>query len=103
MKPLPPPERIKLDVRRAKTYSLGSRESKVEATEVGRPLEAGLSFAQWFDRIPDILAGADLRFTVDAITKARRRGRGAGQVYRGARDARDPQRQDHAPPAARDA
>ena len=76
MKPLPPPKKVKLDVRRAKTYSLGSRASKVEATEVGQPLEAGLSFAQWFDRLPDILAGADLRFAVDAITKARKRGRG---------------------------
>ncbi len=76
MKELRRPPRPKLDVRRARTYPLGKRPSKVGAAEVGRPLEPGLSFAQWLDRIPDILAGADLRFAVDAIAKARLRGRG---------------------------
>lgn len=76
MKDLRPPPRPKLDVRRALTYPLGRRASKVEAEEVGRPLEPGLSFADWLDRIPNILAGADLRFAVDAIAKARLRGRG---------------------------
>ncbi len=75
MKPLPPPPRPKLDVRRARTYPLGGRASKVGADEVGRALEPGLTFAQWLDRIPDILAGSDLRLAVDAIATARRKGR----------------------------
>ena len=76
MKELEPPPRPKLDVRRARTYPLGGRPSKVAAAEVGRRLEPGLSFAQWLERIPDILAGSDLRFAVESITKARLKGRG---------------------------
>lgn len=76
MKPLAKPPRPKLDVRRAKTYPLGGRASKVAAGEVGHKLEAGLSFAEWFSRIPNILAGEDLRTAVDAIVTARRKGRG---------------------------
>ncbi|MDG2306869.1 MAG: hypothetical protein P8R42_19935 [Candidatus Binatia bacterium] len=76
MKALKPPARPKLDVKRAKTYPLGGRPSKVAAGEVGRKLEPGLSFAEWLDRIPNILAGEDLRYAVDAITKSRLKGRG---------------------------
>ncbi len=76
MKALKPPPRPKLDVRRAQTYPLGGRASKVAAREVGHKLEPGLSFAQWLDRIPNILAGEDLRIAVDAITKARLAGKG---------------------------
>lgn len=76
MKALKPPPRPKLDVRRAQTYPLGGRASKVAAGEVGHKLEPGLSFAQWLDRIPNILAGEDLRIAVDAITKARLSGKG---------------------------
>ncbi len=76
MKALKRPPRPKLDVRQAKTYPLGGRPSKVAAAEVGRKLEPGLSFADWLDRLPNILAGADLRIVVDAITTARLKGRG---------------------------
>lgn len=76
MKALKPPPRPKLDVRRAQTYPLRGRASKVAAKEVGHKLEPGLSFAQWLDRIPNILAGEDLRIAVDAITKARLAGKG---------------------------
>ncbi|MFP6663409.1 MAG: hypothetical protein VCC00_04335 [Deltaproteobacteria bacterium] len=73
---LPLPPRPKLDLRRARTYPLAGRPSKVQVDELPEPLCAGLSFAEFLDRVPNILAGADLRKAVAAITKARRGGRG---------------------------
>lgn len=72
---LPAPPRPHLDARRARTYPLGKRASKVAAAAVGRALEPGLSFAEWLARLPDILAAADLTLSdevmkaVDAVTK----------------------------------
>lgn len=65
-----------LDVRRARTYPLARRASKVAASALGGRLEAGLSFAAFLDRLPDLLAAADLRFAADAIATARRAGHG---------------------------
>lgn len=74
--PLPLPDRPRLDVRRARTYPLERRASKVAATAVGRALEPGLSFSEWLARLPDILAAADLRVAADTIARARLAGRG---------------------------
>lgn len=73
---LPAPPRPHLDARRARTYPLGKRASKVAAAAVGRALEPGLSFAEWLARLPDILAAADLRLAADTIARARLAGRG---------------------------
>src|SRR5690606_29247100 len=73
---LPAPPRPKLDVRRARTYPLARRASKVAAHEIGGPLEPGLTFAQWLERLPNILAAADLRFAAETIARARLAGRG---------------------------
>lgn len=73
---LPAPPRPRLDARRARTYPLEKRASKVAASAVGRALEPGLSFAEWLARLPDILAAADLRLAADTIARARLAGRG---------------------------
>jgi hypothetical protein len=72
---LPIPPRPKLDFRRARTYPLAKRPSKVQVDELPRPLSEGLSFAEFLDRVPDILAGADLRRAIAAVARARRAGR----------------------------
>jgi hypothetical protein len=69
------PERPKLDPRRARTYPLRARASKVAAVALGRALEPGLGFAEWLERLPDILAARDLRFAADTIARARIAGR----------------------------
>jgi hypothetical protein len=73
---LRPPKRPKLDVRRARTYPLGGRPSKVATTAFGAALEPGLRFADWLERLPDILAAADLRFAARTIAETRLAGRG---------------------------
>jgi hypothetical protein len=73
---LPRPPRAKLDVRRARTYPLQRRPSKVAAAALGGALQPGLRFSEWLARLPNILAGADLRFAADSIVQARARGRG---------------------------
>ncbi|HZR82794.1 MAG TPA: hypothetical protein VFD92_16990 [Candidatus Binatia bacterium] len=73
---LSPPPRPKLDVRKARTYPLARRASKVATAALGRALEPGLSFSDWLARLPDILAGSDLRAAADAIARARLAGRG---------------------------
>ncbi len=72
---LRPPPLPKLDIRRARTYPLARRESKVAATELGGTLEAGLRFSEFLARLPNILAGADLRFAAETIARARLAGR----------------------------
>jgi hypothetical protein len=69
------PPRPRLDVRKARTYPLARRASKVAAAELARALEPGLGFAEWLARLPDILAAKDLRFAADAIARARLGGR----------------------------
>ncbi len=76
MPPLPPPGRTRLDLRRVRTYSLSRRPSKVAARALGRSLAPGLSFAEWFDRLPDILGAAELRAAAATIARARLGGRG---------------------------
>lgn len=73
---LPRPPRPRLDLRRARTYPLAARPSKVEVDELPPAPEAGMSFRDFYDRLPDILAGSDLRKAVNAISQARRKGRG---------------------------
>jgi hypothetical protein len=48
------------------------RENKVALGEFGRVLERGAGFADFFDSLPDILAGRELRAVVNAIVEAKR-------------------------------
>src|SRR6185436_16453923 len=64
------------DLSGVRTYPLSSRHSKARAEDFARPVQRGGSFAAWFDSLPAILGGADLRRVVRAIVDARQRGAG---------------------------
>ena len=64
------------DLSGVRTYPLSSRHSKVRAEDFARPVQRGGSFATWFDSLPAILGGADLRRVVRAIVEAHQRGAG---------------------------
>ena len=64
-----------IDVSRVRAVSLKERPSKVSAADVGRTVSAGASFDEWFDALPDILAGAALRELIARTAQAIRRGR----------------------------
>src|SRR4029434_6441394 len=58
------------------TYPLASRRSKAQAQDFATAVERGGSFETWFDSLPRILGGLDLRRVVTAIAEAHRHGRG---------------------------
>jgi hypothetical protein len=58
-----------------RTYSVRERENKVALGEFGRVLAPGAGFVDFFDSLPDILAGRELRAVVNAIVDAKRNGR----------------------------
>jgi hypothetical protein len=64
------------DLSGVRTYPLSSRHSKARAEDFARPVQRGGSFATWFDSLPAILGGADLRRVVRAIVETRQRGAG---------------------------
>jgi hypothetical protein len=63
------------DLHGLKTYELESRPSKVFHEDLGRPVEAGASVADWLDALPRQLAGNDLRRIRDHLCRAHRDGR----------------------------
>src|SRR6187455_1524065 len=64
------------DLSGVRTYPLASRQSKARAEDFARPSPKGSSFKQWFDALPAILAGEDLRRVVRAIVDAHTRDAG---------------------------
>jgi hypothetical protein len=64
-----------LDPARLKRDSLFSRKSKVSFRGFGVPPRRGMSFARFLEGLPDYLAAKDFRSVVDAIVRARLRGR----------------------------
>ncbi|MDR4493346.1 MAG: hypothetical protein R3B74_02775 [Nitrospirales bacterium] len=70
-----PPRVPTLNLKRLKTYPLRSRHSKVDTTEFAKPWTRGGSFSSFVKTLPDILAGRSFRAVVEAIVRARRRGR----------------------------
>jgi hypothetical protein len=64
-----------LDLSTVRTYSVRERQNKVEVETFGKVLPPGASFADFFDALPDILAGKELRAVVDAIVTAKQNGR----------------------------
>ena len=59
-----------LDLSKVKTYSLLDRQSKVTTDEFARVWQKGSSFRAFMDKLPDILAGRDLREVISAISSA---------------------------------
>lgn len=64
-----------IDASRLRTTSLEERPSKVAQADTARPTAAGVPFREWFESLPNILAGASLRELVDRTAEAIRRGR----------------------------
>jgi hypothetical protein len=71
-----PFEYREFDLTGVRTYPLASRASKARAEDFARPVTAGASMADWFDSLPSILGGRDLRRVIGAIVEAKRRGGG---------------------------
>ena len=61
------------DLSGVRTYPLASRASKVRAEDFARPVERGATFKAWFDSLPAILGGQDLRRVARALVDARTR------------------------------
>jgi hypothetical protein len=59
-----------IDLHGLKTYELTARPSKVFYEDLGRPLEAGASVADWLDALPRQLAGNELRAVRDHLCRA---------------------------------
>lgn len=64
-----------LDLSNVRTYSVRERENKVEIGAFAKKLALGASFSDFFDSLPDILAGRELRAVVSAIVAAKRGGK----------------------------
>jgi hypothetical protein len=60
-----------LDLSKLETYPLASRKSKVSAQQIGKPAIPGGSFREFWQSLPDILAGRDLRELVSRMKSAR--------------------------------
>lgn len=61
----------KIDLHRVTTVSLCSRPSKVKADEHARRLKRPVSFGRFWDAIPPILAGKNIKNLVELVLKAR--------------------------------
>jgi hypothetical protein len=64
------------DLSGVRTYPLASRASKTRVEEFARPVARGGTFKGWFDSLPAILGGIDLRRAVQAMVDARARTNG---------------------------
>ena len=60
-----------LDLSKLETYPLASRKSKVSAEQIGKPAAPGGSFRDFWQGLPDILAGRDLRELISRMKSAR--------------------------------
>lgn len=64
------------DLSGVRTYPLASRHSKARLEDFAKPVSHGVSFKSWFESLPAILGGADIRRVVDAIAAAKKRDSG---------------------------
>ncbi len=70
-----PKKREPLSFDGVRCYPLEERKSKVRARDFARPWKAGGTLEQWFNSLPDVLAGKDLRRVVKRLVEAVRDGR----------------------------
>ena len=56
-----PADRRPFDLGPVRSSSLRRRKSRVKRQELGRTVPAGVSFQEWFDALPAILAGRDIK------------------------------------------
>jgi hypothetical protein len=64
-----------IELKAIRTYSLGSRPSKVTVTELGRPYRAGSTVKEFLDGLPHILGADELRAVARRVLDARRLGK----------------------------
>ncbi|MCK5236239.1 MAG: hypothetical protein KAR06_04560 [Deltaproteobacteria bacterium] len=64
-----------LSTKKAKTYPLKKRKSKVAGEKLARVYGKGASFSEFMDTLPGILAAEDIKAVVSAIIKAKKNGR----------------------------
>jgi Deoxyhypusine synthase len=58
------------------TYPLASRPSKARVEDFARPFTKGAGFAEWLERLPDMLAARDLKSVVSRMRRAKDEGGG---------------------------
>ncbi len=66
---------VPFDLHGLKTYDLKSRPSKVFHEDLGQPVDAGPSVADWLDSLPRLLAATDIRAVRDHLCRAHEQGR----------------------------
>jgi len=64
-----------IDLSEVKTYELAARPSKVSAADLAKPPAKGDSMAEFFAKLPDVLAVRSLREVAAAIRRARELGK----------------------------
>jgi hypothetical protein len=64
-----------IDLKGLKTFPLQDRKSKVNIQEFGKVCKAGGSFRNFWQSLPDILAGKELKEVVSRMVEARRKDR----------------------------
>lgn len=69
------PEFTPLEWDRLQTYSISKRKSLVTIEDFSRPWKGGGSLQSFFDRLPAILAGTELKAVIEAIATAHANGR----------------------------
>ena len=62
-----------IDLTNLKTYPLSERKSKVVASDFANIHKKGISFEEFLNNLPHILAGSDIRAVISAIVKACKR------------------------------
>ena len=65
-----------LDLSGIRTYSVHERPGKVSVKQIARGVPSNVSFGEWLESLPDILAVRDLKLAAQAIHRARREGKG---------------------------
>lgn len=65
------PDKFKpIDLSKVKTYRLSDRKSKVTTDDFAGPWHKGSSYREFLAKLPDILAGRQLKSVISAIVKA---------------------------------
>lgn len=65
--------KISIDLNKLKTYPLSKRKCKVKQEDFAKPPSKAASFSDFYDSLPNILAGSNLKAAVDAVISARKK------------------------------
>lgn len=62
-----------IDLNKLKTYSISKRNSKVKYQDFAKPPLKGAKFSDFYDSLPNILAGVNFKAIVDSIVSAKKK------------------------------